>query len=149
MSEPRRPVRVVSTNQLKDQLRFLRAKAIAPIDTRGDVLRYTYRHIIKVFHPDVGSSRGWKMRARTSYCGLGLHTAGSGFCKHGCLCSKIIVWLRIRPAGLAQNSGPRGLRLLACVVKTRARPGPIQILDKLISSGRSGFQLTANAEKFR
>jgi hypothetical protein len=52
-----------------------------------------------------------KMRARV---GLGLYTAGLGFCGlYGGLCSKIILGFGLMPEGFAQNPGPRRLGLLA------------------------------------
>jgi hypothetical protein len=55
-------------------------------------------------------------------CIAGLKNAGWGLYGPGCLCSKIAVGLGVRPPGLAQNPGARGLWLLAYVVN--ARPGP-------------------------
>jgi hypothetical protein len=46
---------------------------------------------------NVGSGGSWSL-----YCGLRLLWAGG-------LCSKIIIELRVWPAGLAQKPGPRGL----------------------------------------
>jgi hypothetical protein len=39
---------------------------------------------------------------------LGLYTKGSSLCGPGDLCSKMILVFGVRPAGIAQNPGPRG-----------------------------------------
>jgi hypothetical protein len=57
------------------------------------------------------------MRARV---GLRLYTAGSGFCRPGCLCSELMLGLGVWPVGLAPNPGPCGHRLLVYAGRARA-----------------------------
>jgi hypothetical protein len=82
----------------------------------------------ELFPSLLGPGRAWKMRARVGLgSGSGFLLRACDFCGPGCLCSKIVLdlgvlcskiglGLGVRPAGLAQNSGPRGLRVLGYAV---------------------------------
>jgi hypothetical protein len=72
---------------------------------------------VNLEHPKPWSVIGpdWACKVRARF-GLGLYTAGSGFCGPG-LVGRLGVWI----AGLAQKPGQRRLGVLGYVVKAWAR----------------------------